>query len=188
MDPIGLIRGIWVVLGVIWAVGALGQKRAERSESSSARSGYGMVMIAAFVLLSYSRVRVGMLGERFVPDSPAVAQAGLAMVAAGALFALWARMTIGANWSGRVTIKENHELIRSGPYGMVRHPIYSGLLLAVLGTAVAIGEVGCLLAFVLAVLGWRQKWRREEEFMAERFGAEYESYKRQVKGIVPFVA
>ena len=144
-------------------------------------------MIAAFLLLVEPRVRIGFLSARFLPDSPISDNFGLALVILGAAFAAWARITIGANWSGRVEIKRDQELIRSGPYGIVRHPIYAGLLLAIFGTAIAIGEVGCLVALVLAILGWRTKWRTEERFLSERFGAQYDDYRKKVKGLIPFI-
>jgi protein-S-isoprenylcysteine O-methyltransferase Ste14 len=79
-----------------------------------------------------ARLRVGPLAWRFVPDSPVVAWAGLAVTAAGFTFAIWARMLLGGNWSSSMTVKQDHQLIRQGPYSIVRHPIYSGLLLALL--------------------------------------------------------
>lgn len=84
-------------------------------------------------------------------------------------------------------IKEEHELIQTGPYSIVRHPIYSGFLLAILGTALVQGEFRSLLALPVAVLGWALKLRLEESFMAQQFGNAYLDYKRRVKALVPFV-
>lgn len=187
MDPIRIITGIWVALGILWLIGVAGVKRAERSQSTGSRMEQLGMMIAAFLLLIDSRLRIGFLAWRFLPASSATSDAGLAMVILGAAFAAWARICLGANWSARVTLKEGHELIRTGPYALVRHPIYSGLLLAVLGTAVAIGRIGCLVAFALAVIGWRMKWRTEERFMSEQFGTQYEIYRKEVKGLIPWV-
>lgn len=187
MEPLAIIRDIWIALGTVWVFAAFAVKRTERTESGAHRLGYLALTMAAFVMLAYPRFRVGVLASRFVPDSDATAQLGLAMVIAGAAFAVWARIYIGTNWSARVTIKQDHQLIRTGPYAMVRHPIYSGLLLAVLGSAIAIGELGALLGFILATLGWREKWRTEESFLREQFGAQYEAYRKEVKGLIPFV-
>jgi protein-S-isoprenylcysteine O-methyltransferase Ste14 len=109
------------------------------------------------------------------------------MTFAGVAFAIWARLHIGRNWSGTVTIKADHKLIRTGPYAIVRHPIYSGFLTAVLGTAIAIGEVRGLFAFVAAFIGVKLKAGLEEEFMTEQFGDEYVQYQREVKAFIPFV-
>ena len=93
-------------------------------------------------------------------------------------------------YSGRcplIHLKEDHQLIRCGPYGIVRHPIYSGFMLATLGTAIAFGEWSGLLAFVLIVTAWGYKARLEENVMAEQFGTEYERYRQRVKGLIPFI-
>jgi protein-S-isoprenylcysteine O-methyltransferase Ste14 len=98
---------------------------------------------------------------------------GLIMLAVGIAIAVWARNYLGRNWSGTVTVKQDHELIRTGPYRLVRHPIYSGLLLAILGTAVAFGEWRGLPAFGLLAGSLLLKLRMEERFMSESFPKEY---------------
>jgi protein-S-isoprenylcysteine O-methyltransferase Ste14 len=112
---------------------------------------------------------------------------GLGLTVAGVAIAIWARFYIGRNWSATVTIKRDHQLIRTGPYSLARHPIYSGFALAALGTALARGEVGGLLGFALVLLSFQMKARLEEVFMTEQFGAEYTQYKREVKGLIPFI-
>ena len=92
---------------------------------------------------------------------------------------------LGRNWSGTVTVKENHELIRSGPYAIVRHPIYTGLLLAVLGTAIVFGEWRGLLAFCFLTIALLLKLQREERFMEESFPDTYPSYRAQVPALIP---
>jgi protein-S-isoprenylcysteine O-methyltransferase Ste14 len=94
---------------------------------------------------------------------------------------------LGSNWSGTVTVKQNHELIRSGPYAIVRHPIYSGFLLGLLGTALSVGEARGLIALALAFVGWFVKARVEEQFMVEQFNGDYVRYIRDVKRLIPFV-
>jgi protein-S-isoprenylcysteine O-methyltransferase Ste14 len=112
---------------------------------------------------------------------------GLIMLAAGIAFAVWARHDLGRNWSGTVTVKQNHELIRSGPYRLVRHPIYTGLLLAILGTAIAFGEWRGLLAFGLLTGSLLLKLRIEERFMSESFPKEYARYRAEVPALIPFI-
>ena len=111
--------------------------------------------------------------------------AGLALTIAGLALALWARVTLGGNWSGIVTFKENHELIRNGPYGHVRHPIYSAILLMVLGSALAIGTLGALVGLPLIGLGVWLKLRQEEALMTEHFPIEYPSYRSRVRALIP---
>jgi protein-S-isoprenylcysteine O-methyltransferase Ste14 len=101
--------------------------------------------------------------------------------------AVWARVFLGANWSATVTIKQDHEIIRNGPYALVRHPIYSGFLLGMLGTAIAIGEVRGLIAWGLAFLGWWLKLQTEERFLLEQFGTQYLKYRKETKALIPFV-
>ncbi len=122
-----------------------------------------------------------------MPNSPAVAWVGVALTLAGIALAIAARLFLGGNWSGTVTIKEGHTLVRKGPYTLMRHPIYSGFLLAIFGTALAIGEIRALIAasIVLAVL--THKINLEERFMMEQFGAEYAQYRRKVNALIPFV-
>ena len=98
---------------------------------------------------------------------------------------MWARFYIGQNWSSAVTIKIGHELIRTGPYAWVRHPIYSGLLLAMIGTALACRETRGLLAIVLLWLGFWIKSRMEEGFMRKAFGPEYQEYSRSTGALIP---
>jgi protein-S-isoprenylcysteine O-methyltransferase len=106
---------------------------------------------------------------------------------AGLGFSLWARFALGRNWSGTVTIKRDHELVRSGPYAIVRHPIYSGILLALLATAIARGHLGAFVGLAVAALTLRLKALSEESFMVEQFGAQYSAYQREVKALIPFV-
>ena len=104
-----------------------------------------------------------------------------------AVLAVCSRVFLGRNWSAMVTIKQDHEIIRRGPYALVRHPMYSGFLLAVLGTALAVGEVRGLLALGFVFLGLWLKLRTEEQFLTEQFGAQYIQYQRESKALIPFV-
>jgi protein-S-isoprenylcysteine O-methyltransferase Ste14 len=109
------------------------------------------------------------------------------LVAIGALFAIWARITIGANWSGTVTFKQDHELMQNGPYNVVRHPIYSGLLLMGLASALANDEPYGFLLVAVVVAVFIPKIVIEEKLMTEHFPAEYPQYRQRVKAIIPFI-
>ena len=146
-----------------------------------------MLIVLAALLFAFRGRHLPWLNASFVPPTMAFHWLGLLITALGLAFAVWARVHLGRNWSGTVTVKENHELIRSGPYGLVRHPIYSGFLLAMLGTAIAFGEIRGLIAFVLAFIAWRAKSLIEERFMLDQFGDRYARYKRDVKALIPFV-
>jgi protein-S-isoprenylcysteine O-methyltransferase Ste14 len=168
--PSAIVWMLWVLFAVYWAVSALNSKKTKRRETWAQRLAYVLPLLAALALLSRPEAHRGWLGAHLLPFSPAIEWLGVALVAAGIAIAFWARWHLGANWSGTVTLKENHELIRTGPYRSIRHPIYTGILLALLGTAVQIGQVRSFLAFVVAWLCFYFKARREESFLREEFG------------------
>ena len=178
---------LWAALGLFWLARALAAKRTVRRQSVSSRIAQSLPVTAAFYLLFARIPRPWWLTQRLLPQSAAVSWTGLALTATGIAFAIWARIWIGRNWSGTVTIKEQHELIQTGPYALVRHPIYSGFLFAFLGTGMIEGQVRALLGFLLVLFGWGMKLRMEESFMAEEFGNAYSNYKKRVKALVPFV-
>ena len=186
------IEWTWIAIGAVWLIAALAAKPTARREAATSRLLHIAIMAAVFALL-FPRLPlgftlpVGPLAARFVPDSPAIAWMGLALTVAGCAFAIWARLLLGGNWSGSVTVKRDHTLIRQGPYAVVRHPIYTGFLLGMLGTALALGEWRGIAGLALAFAGWRMKSRTEEAFMAAQFGDEYTGYQRQVKALIPFV-
>jgi len=177
----------WLVLALFWVITAVSAKRPVRRESSASRLYHVLFMTAVFALLFRHDARIGQLGSRVVPASLGAACTGLALTNLGAAFAIWARSTLGGNWSATVTVKEDHSFVQRGPYRLVRHPIYAGGLLAMLGTAVVYGEAGRFVAVVLAFVGWWLKARIEEEFMAQQFGEDYRRYQRNVKQLIPFV-
>jgi protein-S-isoprenylcysteine O-methyltransferase Ste14 len=181
------IELLWVGFLVVWGIGALLQKQTVRREPIRSRLFHLSLAVVAGVLLFDKNLRLAPLGGRFVPKGLAFAYIGLTLTFVGIAFAIWARVFIGGNWSGAVTVKKDHELVRTGPYGLVRHPIYSGALLALLGTAIVFRETRGLLAFGVAILAFWLKSRREEFFMTEQFGAEYAKYQEKVKRLIPFV-
>jgi protein-S-isoprenylcysteine O-methyltransferase Ste14 len=181
------IDALWLLFGLYWFITALKRKRTKRRETILQRLGYVLPLFVAFYLISSPRAHYGWLGARFVPYSLGVDWAGVALTAAGVGVAFWARWHLGANWSGSVTLKEGHELIRTGPYRAIRHPIYTGILLAVFGTAIANGEVRALLAVGMAWISFSIKARREESFLAQEFGAGFTEHSRQTGMFLPRV-
>ena len=110
------------------------------------------------------------------------------MLFLGLAFAVWARRHIGSNWSGTVTVKENHALVRTGPYRWVRHPIYTGLLTAILGTAICRGELRGVWGLALCTLAFVDQAAHEERWMREAFGEEYDRYRAEVPASRPVLA
>jgi protein-S-isoprenylcysteine O-methyltransferase Ste14 len=182
-----VILYLWLGLGIVWLVGAFAAKRRARVQSVGSRLLVNAIGVFAVVIGFSKYFRFGWLARPFLPASPVTAYAALALVAVGIGFAVWARVYLGGNWSGIPAIKENHTLVRRGPYALVRHPIYSGLLLAVLGSVIAAPEFRGLVACVLLLVMLSLRARTEERFMTDQFGPEYGEYKGRVKGLIPFV-
>jgi protein-S-isoprenylcysteine O-methyltransferase Ste14 len=179
--------GAWVTVVIVWIVGAFDTKRSVRRQSPRSR----FLQVGAALLIWWLFARgtryFPWLAARVVPLSPGAVWAGLFITYLGIGFVIAARFYLGRNWSGTVTIKEDHKLIRGGPYAVVRHPIYSGFPLAGLGTTLANGQIRGLLAVGLALTVMLQKIGLEEAFMTEKFGEEYLRYKQDVKELIPFV-
>jgi len=175
----------WAAVGAVWLAGTVSSKRTVRVQPLGARIFQLAVLALGFTLLGWPRLAVGWLGARFVPALPAISFAGLAITIAGCAFAIWARFALGANWSARATVKEHHELITWGPYAVTRHPIYSGLLAAVAGTALAGGELRHALGLIVILFGFLIKISQEERLMSQTFPEAYSRYRRRVKALIP---
>jgi protein-S-isoprenylcysteine O-methyltransferase Ste14 len=142
-------------------------------------------MALVFLLLASHRLDVGLLGRRFIPDSSSLRDFGIFVTFVGAAIAIWARYCLGQYWSARVTLKIDHRLIRSGPYTYVRHPIYSGLLLAMAGTALVIGEWRAVVAVLIAILEFSRKASKEEVFLTTEFNVDYQEYRKHAGFLIP---
>jgi protein-S-isoprenylcysteine O-methyltransferase Ste14 len=175
----------WEAVGLIWLAGLAFTKRTVRSQPLGTRVSHLALAALGFSLLSRRWFTTGWLAARFVPESNEVAVTGLALTIAGCAFAIWARLTLGSNWSGRATVKANHELVTNGPYAVSRHPIYTGLLLAVAGTALAIGAWRGALALIVILLALMIKMSQEERLMVQTFPAAYPAYRQRVKALIP---
>jgi protein-S-isoprenylcysteine O-methyltransferase Ste14 len=178
---------LWITVGLLWLLTSLRSKATIRKQSIGSWLLHTLIMVSAFYLVFTHMLNLGPLDARIISSSPAADAAGLAGTAVGIAFAVWARFFLGGNWSAAVTMKQDHELVRNGPYRIVRHPIYSGFLLGLLGTALIHGRGRDFVGFGLAFLGWWLKSRTEEKFMVELFDGEYIEYRRQVKRLVPYV-
>jgi protein-S-isoprenylcysteine O-methyltransferase Ste14 len=146
-----------------------------------------VVFLVAIALMSLGNLPAPFLYRTLLPQGLETFFAGAAINVAGLLFAVWAREQLGKNWSRSVTLKQDHELITSGPYALVRHPIYTGILTGFLGSAIAEGQVRSLIAFLLVALVLLAKLRLEERWMRSQFGGTYETYAQRVAALVPFV-
>jgi protein-S-isoprenylcysteine O-methyltransferase Ste14 len=180
-----LFPGLWLSWAVYWAWASHGVKPVDRREPVGSRLLHILPLVLAAWLLWAEHVPFPWLEGRLFPWAPWQFWVGAAVTAVGLLFTVWARVHIGLNWSGTVTIKQDHELIDTGPYALVRHPIYTGLLVAFVGSGLARGEWRSVLAVVIAWAALWRKLRLEERWMTERFGERYAAYRARVPALVP---
>jgi len=178
-----VIFALWFLWGLYWAVAALRRGPVERRQSPLERLAHLAVMGAGFILFYAADPRWGALNRRFIPQGRAVQGLAVILTAVGLGLAVLARAYLGGNWSAEVVIRKDHQLIRSGPYTRIRHPIYTGLLLALLGAVLAIGEVRAIVGFAIVAIAF--KARREESFLVQEFGDEFDRYRRQTGLFLP---
>lgn len=185
MEP---IAWPWIAVGVVWLIGAFTSKPTVRKAAGTNRwIEVGLLALAYYLVVPPAPLRHGWVVARFLPQSEPAFWLAFVFTASGCLFAIWARFYIGRNWSASITIKQDHQLMRGGPYSLVRHPIYAGFTLALAGTIMAVGQVHALFALPVAMAAFRHKARHEERLMHQQFGAEYERYRHEVKGLIPYV-
>ncbi len=180
-----LIEGPWIVFMAYWVIAALKTQRTQRKESFGWRYGIMLVEIFGFVLVFDNDADIGVLGRKVFPRNYDIAVVGIILVWTGIALAIWARWHLGQYWSGRITIKEDHKLIRTGPYAGLRHPIYSGLDLAVIGSALAIDHWRCVAGVCVIMLGFWVKAKREEAMLSAQFGEDFEEHRRQTGFLFP---
>jgi protein-S-isoprenylcysteine O-methyltransferase Ste14 len=184
-----LIPSLWLAWLVFWWGLSRTVKTTERRESVASRLSYTVPVVLGFVLLWNRSPQIPPFDERFLPADDWYMWAGIgaALTLFGLLFTVWARVHLGKNWSGVITIKEGHELIASGPYSVVRHPIYTGLILAAFGQAVSEGQWVRLIAVGIIFAGFWRKLKIEESWMRQQFGSAYETYSQRVSALIPFI-
>lgn len=183
----GFFPVVWTVFLLYWQIKAAGNKATQRLEPAFSRILRVLTFGTAIVLLSTTRIPFSWLYVRLWPQGFWSFWLGAAVTVAGLLFAVWARVHLGRNWSSSVTIKKGHELITTGPYAVARHPIYTGILTGFVGTAIALAEVRGVIAFVLIFLAIWAKLRMEEQWMRSQFGETYADYAGRTAALVPYV-
>jgi protein-S-isoprenylcysteine O-methyltransferase Ste14 len=178
---------LWAVFLIYWLVKAVGTKTTRRLEPMGSRVLRAVIFLTAVVLFSTTRIPLHWLYLQPWPQGNWPFWTGAIVMVSGALFAVWAREHLGRNWSGSVTIKQGHELITSGPYAVVRHPIYTGILAGLLGTAIALSQVRGFIAVALIFLAYWLKLRMEEQWMRSQFGETYATYAHRTAALVPYI-
>ena len=184
VDLLILSACAWVVWSAYWFIVALSVNASKSSEGWLLRMQHLVPLAVGFLLIFHG-------GHPFIygrlHHANWLSLVGLALTVLGLLFSVWGRLHLGKYWSGIITLKEGHELIRSGPYRLVRHPLYTGFLLAVLGSALTAGTGDALAGFLLIFIAYLIKVRREEAVLSREFGDQYVRFKQEVAALCPFV-
>jgi protein-S-isoprenylcysteine O-methyltransferase len=181
MSPEKVVVAFWLVFVVYWMVSA--RKFKERSNQKRTLWDWSGVAIAAVIgVLSRSRY----LQYRLTRQDAVTEGVAFILCAAGIAFAIWGRRLLGANWSTSPSVREGHQLITSGPYGWVRHPIYTGVLIALLGTAL-VSTILWWIVFAASCLIFLYRVHAEEKLMVTQFPEQYPEYKKRTKALIPLI-
>jgi protein-S-isoprenylcysteine O-methyltransferase Ste14 len=176
---------LWVAFFIYWGIAGRNSSPSRTSESGASTWFHQILLTLALVLLFSA---VPGLNGWFLPQGfPRLVVAGAIVQVAFLFLAVWARRNLGRNWSGEVRISVDHQLVRSGPYRILRHPIYTAMLGMSLGTAIASGQYHALLGIAILLVAYLRKTRLEEDILNTTFGAEYDAYRRETWALVPFV-
>jgi protein-S-isoprenylcysteine O-methyltransferase Ste14 len=175
----------WLALCLVWLPGYFKSKRVSRAPNLALQIPNSILLMVGFVLLF---TQIHPLSLQITPRNAFFGIIGVVLDLAGVGFAIWARLVLGTNWSGIVaTTKQGHELIQTGPYAIVRHPIYAGMVLAAAGTALTMGTLASYAGFAALLVALMIRVSIEEKLMGEQFGETHEEYRRQTSKLVPFV-
>jgi protein-S-isoprenylcysteine O-methyltransferase Ste14 len=178
--PLHAIWAAWALWLFSWMIAASWTARVANRPVFGSQTLYHLITIAGVALL-FSRTSF----DEWLTGAAGWAMFGL--VVAGLAFCWWARLHLGAMWSGTVTRKDDHQIIETGPYGLVRHPIYTGIILAAWAHAAVLGSAPGLLGAALITVGFYIKARLEEGFLRQELGPEaYDGYRRRVPMLIPW--
>lgn len=179
---------LWLVWAAYWIASVVYERAGGMAKETERRvTGTGFVFLILLLLLLTPIGYDWPLGALYHVTPPAVKILGLLVTGLGVTFAIWARARLGANWSGIPSVKKGHTLVTSGPYSVVRHPIYTGLMFGVTGSALVLGTYGSLVVILASAVVIAIRIRQEEKLMQERFGDEYTDYRKRAKTIIPWV-
>jgi protein-S-isoprenylcysteine O-methyltransferase Ste14 len=182
-----VVISCWIVFVASWLLAALSTKRTVYRESGTQRLRYWVLLLIAYLFLTRGRQLPSPLNMSVLPHTAPVACTGALLCVAGLGLALWARVILGRNWSGVVTLKEGHELVERGPYRFVRHPIYAGILTMVFASALVLGHVAGFVGTLLMFVSFWIKLGHEEKLMLQQFPERYAAYQQRAKRLIPFL-
>jgi protein-S-isoprenylcysteine O-methyltransferase Ste14 len=186
MSAPGIVVILWVLFYAYWMIAAVGVKRNVRTQGQTERWGLRLLVIAGIIfLLRVPGLRQALLHYQTAHVGPTTELVGFLLCVCGFAFAIWARLHLGRNWGQPMTLKQGHELVTTGPYRFVRHPIYTGILLAMLGSTIV--TPFWIVAFICLTGYFVYSAHTEERIMTSQFPDQYPEYKRRTKMLVPLV-
>lgn len=175
---------IWVVMMFYWNISARNIRPVARAEDLKSTQRHQLILNLGILMLF---VPVPGLTSQFLPPTVAAVAIGFTVQAGSALFYFWTKQYLGRFWSSAVAIMKDHQLVRSGPYRLIRHPLYTGMLGMFIGTVIISGQYHALIGAGLGVYAYWRKIRIEERALSEAFGAEYDDYKRHASALIPWL-
>jgi protein-S-isoprenylcysteine O-methyltransferase Ste14 len=177
----------WVAFWIYWTFRELRWRRSKRKAALTFTVLNSGLLYLGFIMVLLGRSAPSLLGLLLLPQATPIQITGTVFAIVGVGFAIWSRQSLSNNWSRNVAILENQQFIHSGSYTIVRHPIYTGILLALLGSTLVSSTLGSLLGFVFAIISLWQKARMEEKLLITEFGQQYVNYQREVRFLIPFI-
>jgi len=180
-----LVEIPWIIFVIYWIIGALKTRTTRERESAASRIAILLIEIAGYVLIFSGSAGIGVLGVRFMHRTLASVILGVVLIWSGIGLAIWARYHLAEYWSATITIKEDHQLIRTGPYTHLRHPIYSGLVLATIGSALVIDKWRCVVGVCLVLIGYCFKAKKEEAMLSRQFGDVFREHQKHTGFLIP---
>jgi protein-S-isoprenylcysteine O-methyltransferase Ste14 len=175
---------IWIVMIVYWNISARNIRPVAKAEDEKSTARRQLLLNLAILMLF---VPVPGLTRQFLAPTRAAVAAGFTVQAGSALFYFWTKRYLGRFWSSAIAIMKDHQLVRSGPYRLIRHPLYTGMVGMFVGTAIVSGQYHALIGAALGVFAYWGKIRIEERALSEAFGAEYDEYKRHSSALIPWL-
>jgi len=175
----------WIIFILYWLVTSLRVKGTAEKQSFRSALAHRLPVVAGYLLIFWRAAPP--VNRLLIPHTGPALATGITTCVLGLFVTLWARWTLAGNWSSDVTFKQGHELITTGPYHFVRHPIYTGLLIMCLGTAIEIGQLRGFLGLACVAAGFWIKLKQEERLLLRHFPGQYPAYCKRVKALVPFL-
>jgi protein-S-isoprenylcysteine O-methyltransferase Ste14 len=182
---IRVLEWAWIAFGLYWLFAARRVQAARTTESAAYRAFRLLLLTITFTLLFAKWTAIGFLGRSFLSRAQPLEYIGLIAALAGLAIAIWARISLGPYWSDKIVLKVDHQLVRSGPYARMRHPIYSGVLLGVAGSALVVHQWRGVLAFVLLLTNYIVKAKREDKILAGAFAEDFVKHRRRAGFLLP---